>query len=395
MNDCDAPQSTEPPGKADGLVTVRDRAVGDNAGGPQQSGSQDHRDDGDGSSRHDSPSFQLILSERVLRRFELLCQPQRVPAWTALVLVNSQGERHSFLPEQRPTMGELLWKGRGTLYEVNMGLHRTRLKLDLPSHAEAFPFHAVVNVEWRVDDPAKVVENGVNDVREAFFPALHQQLSTITRQFDVENTPAAEAKALESLIEHPVGGKYGLLSSVALRMQMDEPTVTHAAEIRQVQREIRLEHKTQMLRLLREELTTTLMTKRVERYRNIIITGDYDQFALQLAQNPHEVGTVIQMLRDQRHDNLRNTTDFVTRLIDSGAIDRYEINDQVRAALDWFKEATDTVLWGPEQPARIPAKCDFDALPPTEIPEPGLPDTPPANPVQPPGGEPTHGAGKP
>jgi hypothetical protein len=108
-------------------------------------------------------------------------------------------------------------------------------------------------------------------------------------------TPAAEAKALESLKEHPVGGEYGLWSSVVLRMQMDEPTVTHAAAIRQVQREIRLERETQMLRLLREESTTTLMTRRVERYRNIIITGDYDQFALQLVQNPPEVGTVIQM----------------------------------------------------------------------------------------------------
>lgn len=176
---------------------------------------------------------------------------------------------------------------------------------------------------------------------------------------------------------------------------MDESTVTHAAAIRQVQREIKLEHETQELRLLREESTTTLMARRVERYRAIILAGDCDQFALQLAQNPHEVGTVVQMLRDQRHDNLRNTTDFVTRLIDSGAIDRYEINDQVRAALDWFKEATDTVLWGPEQPARIPAKCDFDALPPTDIPDPGLPDAPLVDPVRPPGDAPTHGAGKP
>jgi len=281
------------------------------------------------------------------------------------------------------------------LYEVGTCGHWTSLKFDLPSRAEAFSFHALVNVEWWVTDSTKVVKNGVKDIREALSPPLNSRLSAITRQFDVEDTAAAEAKALESLTDQPIGEEYGLCSRVSLRMQMDEPTVAHEAAIRQVRREIKLELETQELRLLREESTTTLITKRVERYRNIILNGDYDQFALQLAQNPHEVATVVQMLHDERHDKRRNVTDFVIRLLDSGAIERYEVEDQLRVALGWLKENIDTVFRGPEQPAGRPGRLDPNVLPPIDIPESGLPDPPLVDPVRPPGAAPTHDAGKP
>jgi hypothetical protein len=389
MSDDDARRSIEPRRKKDGLATAHDRAADNH--------SRDVLDDfgpqSDASYR--SPSFQPILGERVLRRFELLFNPHRVRARTGLVLVNRRGKYHTFFPEGQPTMGELLWKGARTLYEVDMGLHWTSLEFDLPSLEEAFPFHAVVDIEWRVIKPAQVVRDGVNDVREALSPVLHHQLSAITRGFSVEETPAAEKKVFESLSNHPIGAEYGLRSRVYVQMRMDEPTVTYAAAIRKVQREIKLEHETQELRLLREESTTALITRRVERYRAIILAGDYNQFALQLAQNPDEVAAVVQMLRDERHDNRRSVIDFVTHLLDSGAIDRYEINDQVQAALNWLKEATDTVLRGPEQPTTISGQRESDALPATCLPESNLPDPPQVEPMRSPEGPPTHGAGKP
>ncbi|MGH3773279.1 MAG: hypothetical protein ACRDRW_18100 [Pseudonocardiaceae bacterium] len=387
MSDSDTQQPTEPPEKATELATARDQAVAD--GSRDGSG---HPDD----TRHGSASCQLILSERALSRFELLRQRHRRRAWNGLVLVNSRGECHSFAPERWPTMGELLWKGRGTLYEVDMGLHWTSLKFDLPSHAEAFPFHAVIDIEWRVTNPDRVVKNGMNDVREALSPSLHHRLSAITRQFDVQDTAAAEAKAHKSLTDQPIGGEYGLESHVpSLRMQMDEPTVIYAAAIRQVQREISLERETQALRLLRENSTTTLITRRVERYRDIIVAGDYDQFALQIAQNPDEVATVVQMLRNERLEKYRNFADFVTRLVDSGAIERYEIDDLVKPVLDWFKEAPTNTIRSLEQAAKMPVQHDFGGLPPADTPDSSLPDPPPIHPVRPPGDAPTHGAEKP
>ncbi len=273
-----------------------------------------------------------------------------------------------------PRFGQLLWKGSGTLYEIDMGRHWTRIELELPSRSEAFAFNAVINVEWWVEEPVLIVKNGVYDVRKALDPHLWQRLSAITRRFEVEESAEAEAMAARSLSELPVGIEYGLVTRAFLRLRMDTPTVQHASAVRDVQHKIELERATQQLRLLREESTAKLIDIRVTRYREILLSGDYDQFALQLAQNPDEVPAVVQMLRDERHNNQRAVTDFVTRLLDSGAIDRHEIDDQVREALRWLKQATDSVLIGPDAPDRLSGRGRERPCPPRRSRSPSCPN---------------------
>jgi hypothetical protein len=293
-----------------------------------------------------------------------------------LVLVTQRGEHHGFPPDRQPTTGELLWLGSGTLYEIDMGRHWARVELEVPSRTEAFSFDAVVDVEWWVEDPVPVVKHGVHDVRKALEPNLRQRLSSITRKWEVEDSAHAEAEVVGSLAAMPVGAEYGLGTRAYVWMRMDTPSVKHAAAVRDLHREIELEHATQELRLVREESTSVLITRRVERYRVILQSGNLDQFALQLAQNPEETPAVIQMLREERHNNRRAVTDFVTRLLDSGAVDRHEIDDQVREALRWLKDATDTVLGDPNRPGRIPAPRADEALPPGQIPAGELPEPP-------------------
>jgi hypothetical protein len=366
MNEGDAQQSIGRQGTPEESITPHNRAIRNNA--MRKRGNLRLQSDG----HPMSSSFQPILDEYALGRFDPLFCRYHVRARTGLVLVNKRGKHHAFPPEVRPTIGELIWKGPGTLYEIDMGLHWTRLELELPSLHEAVPFNAVVDLEWRVVDPVQVVRDGVKDIREALFPRLHHRLSMLTREFSMDETSLVEREALESLTNQPIGEEYGLLIHAFVRMRMEE-------KVRDVRREIALEHETQVLRLLREESTTNLINIRVERYRAIILAGDYNQFALQLAQNPDEAKAVVKML----HDNRRNVIDFVTHLLDSGAIDRYEINDQVRAALDWLKEATDTVLHPPEQPVKIPSPRAPDAYSLTDMPEVNPPDPQQVDPTLP------------
>jgi hypothetical protein len=321
-------------------------------------------------------SFRPIIGERHVGRFEVLLRRRPVRGHVGLVLVTQRGEHHSFRPDRQPTTGELLWLGSGTLYEVDMGRHWARVELEVPSRTEAFSFDAVVDVEWWVADPVPVVKHSVHDVRKALEPNLRQRLSAITRKWEVEDSAHAEDEATDSLAGMPVGAEYGLDTRAFVRLRMDTPSVQHASNVRDVHREIELERATQELRLVREESTSALITRRVQRYRVILQSGNLDQFALQLAQNPDETPAVIQMLREERHNNRRAVTDFVTRLLDSGAVDRHEIDDQVREALRWLKDATDTVLGDPNKPARIPASRPDDALPPGQIPAGELPEPP-------------------
>ena len=366
--------------RVDDQVPAQRRAPdGEPAGARENGAGSDHQPEENqrpGPEQRPEPSsYRPVVGQRPLRRFEILVRRREVRAHVGVVLVTLSGDHHGFKPERQPTMGELLWKGSGTLYEIDMGRHWTRIELELPSRSEAFAFNAVINVEWWVEEPVLIVKNGVYDVRKALDPHLWQRLSAITRRFEVEESAEAEAMAAD-LAELPVGIEYGLVTRAFLRLKMDTPTVHHASAVRDVQHKIELERATQQLRLLREESTAKLIGIRVTRYREILLSGDYDQFALQLAQNPDEVPAVVQMLRDERHNNQRAVTDFVTRLLDSGAIDRHEIDDQVREALRWLKQATDSVLVGPDAPDRLSGRGSEKALPAAEIPQSELPEPP-------------------
>ena len=54
--------------------------------------------------------------------------------------------------------------------------------------------------------------------------------------------------------------------------------------------------------------------------------------------------TVVQMVREIRQEDHRHVTDFLTRLVESGAVDRWEVKDTVQTALDWLKENNDRVV---------------------------------------------------
>ena len=50
------------------------------------------------------------------------------------------------------------------------------------------------------------------------------------------------------------------------------------------------------------------------------------------------------MVREVRQEDHRHVTDFLTRLVESGAVDRWEVKDTVQTALDWLKENNDRVV---------------------------------------------------
>jgi len=50
------------------------------------------------------------------------------------------------------------------------------------------------------------------------------------------------------------------------------------------------------------------------------------------------------MVREVRQEDHRQVTNFLTTLLDSGAINRWEVNDTVQTALDWLKESNDRVV---------------------------------------------------
>lgn len=284
-----------------------------------------------------SPSFRPIVGERMLRRLDAFLDRPKPAARVALVLLRGSGRLDVYKPHQRPTPGELFWGGSGTLYEVDMGRHETTMDIVLPSCGDATAFHAAVDVQWGVLDAAQVVRDGVLDIREALRPPLQQGLGDITRQFWANAVADAEVAARKSLVGSDVGREYGLWTRVFLRLTMDE---SFAA----IDKGIALETAEQRLRELREKHTKELLGVRVQMYRTLIESGITGQFGLQLAQNPEDAPAVVQALQQVEREDRRNATDFAAKMIESGAIRRYQIEPMVLSALEWLKESSERAI---------------------------------------------------
>lgn len=340
--------------------------------------------------RQNTATGARLWTERPVTRWGLLRHKPRARASTALVFIRRSGEALCFTADRQPTYGELLWSSIETMYEVDTGRRQTVVSTTLPSFGDAFEFTAEIVLTWQVLRPVEAVRRNIQDLGAKLEPLLSHELRALSRRHRVEDTEAAEnelnehlraraAKARQHLEigvpidalseeEHLPGVAYGVHLTAVVRLRTDQ----HAIDFATVGRQIDLERETQKLRELQEEHNRELISTRIEHYRGIIELGDLNRFALRLANNPDDVPAVIDAIRAEATTNRAQTIDFVSRLVESGAISAYQIEDQVREALDWLKAGTDRVLGKPieSKGAAIPQRRRVEAA---EVPEATLP----------------------
>jgi hypothetical protein len=289
---------------------------------------------------HRARAHRPFIAERATRGMILL---PRSRAGIATVVVTRRSAPAVLGVRGAPSRWSMFCQ-HGTLYEIDLGLHHTTFDLELPSAADMFSFRADVAVEWRVLDPVRVVKDHVSDIRKALAPALVSLLAMDTRQFKVDEAFDAERQVAAALHHNDVGIDYGLATTIRVRLSADPGAAEHAASRRSLQQKIEIEGLRHDHRRLQEANEERVIRGRIRLYREIISAGDVEQFALQLARNPDGVDTVVQMVREIRQEDHRHVTDFLTRLVESGAVDRWEVKDTVQTALDWLKENNDRVV---------------------------------------------------
>lgn len=204
--------------------------------------------------------------------------------------------------------------------EVDLRWHSTKIRCVLPSARDIFDFSAVIDLYWHVYDPEQVVKDGLRDVRNALEPPIMARLRLLTRRYTEAQSADAEMKLNAALRDLPEAKQLGLEMTAFVQLGMDDA----------VRDQLRLE-------------------ARVAAYRDIIASGDLNQVALRLAQDPQDAAAVVQLLIEERDRHRHDLVDFVTSLVDSGAIERHEINDQVRAVLQWLSEDTHHVITGKDE----------------------------------------------
>ena len=265
----------------------------------------------------DGSRYKPIVGEHHIGRFRVFHRRTPMRPWVARVFVMGNGRMVQYGRDKQPTTGELLWGGYRTMYEVDLAMHRLGLEIMLPSSGDEFVFRAVADVQWRVSDPKLVVLRGVTDIREVMVPQLLDGLRKATRSLLATEVEQAEKSANAQFQEHWLSEEYGLRTNVHVRLRLDE-------------------QKEENARLVAD----------VQAYKSLIAAGDLDQFALQLARNPENVDEVVQLLVRERDTHRREVCDFLTKLLNSEALDRWQIDDQVRVLLQWMDASISRVLTG-------------------------------------------------
>lgn len=256
-----------------------------------------------------------ILDERHVGRFDLLFQRPPAQVYVSRICVRADGSQVRFSPDKQPTAGELFWGHIRTIYDVDLRLHCTALTCQLPSARDTFSFQADIDLHWQVERPDTVVKLGITDVRQTVAPVLLARLRKVTRQCLIEDSEEAEEAANKEVGGDNVGAEFGLTVRPFVRLSMDADSIEFAA------RERRIKH-----------------------FDAIIRAGEFSQFALLLAQDAKHVFDMIKSLSNSRATDQRTLLSFISALLDSDALDRWQIDDHVRTALEWVHKTVQEAL---------------------------------------------------
>jgi hypothetical protein len=237
------------------------------------------------------------------------------------------------------------------VYEVDMSLNHTSIQLDLPSYGDTVAFHVHASVEWRVVEPLFIVANGIRDVRETLTAPLRERLSHITRRYHARAVANAEEEAVRKVRQEDIGAPYGLATTIYLHFTMHEDAVAQLTKLEVLAHEIAVAEETHKLEMLQARNTQELLDLKVSRYRSLMEAGDINRFAVQLAQNPDDVASVVQAIQAEKERDRRYATEFVSQLLESGVIEKWEMSDQARTALEILKTSTQDLIRPPEIPS--------------------------------------------
>ncbi|HKR52505.1 MAG TPA: hypothetical protein VJT72_23600 [Pseudonocardiaceae bacterium] len=297
----------------------------------------------------DRYSFQ-ILQERAVRAFEFPRRRTPMRAHTALVLLNARGGRQVIYPPERPTTGELFWKRIRTVYEVDLSQHLSSIETDIPSRGDALPFHAIIDLQWRVEKPHEIVRRRIDTSQaliDAISPELLARIRRVSRQFNVIESEAAELKInaeFDAPLDVPLGADLGMWTRPHIRLSLEQSTIDYFREKLGLQRKIEIEEHADRLRQKEDDNKRDLLASRMKFYRSIISGGDVERFAAQIAHNESDLSATIKEFHSSRDADHRSLIDFFTRLTESGLIERHEMNDRIQEALDWLNKSVTRVI---------------------------------------------------
>jgi len=161
---------------------------------------------------------------------------------------------------------------------------------------------------------------------------------------DVSAPTGIEQAMRDATKDKCLGAEYGLWTRAIAHLALDKAAIEHNAKMMKLKWAIEEEEAEHRLRIFQNKNQQEITKERMGIYREIIAAGDADRFALRLAGHPDDITAITEIIREDQLTSRRDTIEFISRMVDSGAVERWEVSDQVRDALEWLTDATARVV---------------------------------------------------
>ena len=287
-------------------------------------------------------TYNPIIGKEKAHRLRLF-QPRPTPEPGVAVVLFGEGQPLVTLwPGDRLTAGEVRWGNYKTIHTVDVTEHSFGFNCTLPCESDAFDFHAEVQVTCSVDDPATIVERNVTDARAVLEPLIVSTMRSISRDYNVEESAAAERVITQAL----EGESYqvGLqLNRLVIKLSLEEDARAHIRRLKQIERDKERERREAELDKLHDELEIERMRVKMDFYSPLIEGGHWQLLALQLTNHPEDVATVAQMLNQQRQAEMDHQLKALKIMLEEDALEAFHIEEAGKRVLQRFVES-----FGPE-----------------------------------------------
>jgi hypothetical protein len=309
--------------------------------------------------------------------------------------------------EERMTLGEATWSNFLKIYWVDLNEHALEIRCQLPADTDAFSFSAFVHLRCAVEDPVRVIELGLTDVREALEPRVVDVMRNTSRRFPVERSAEAEQEVTAALREEVAGADFcpGLsVRSFTVSLDLEETARRHVRELKEAARrhdrdteeaqreheramqqaqlqhvadiqaaarrhavemeESKRRHREQMARLGQdqaqaklqgelEKLKAELEIERSKQYLPLILDGNWSLLSLFLAQHPERLSEVISVMMGQQQVMLDKQIETLHYFLDNDVVEKSDFENRGKQLLTTALEQLSAGIGLPPGSARI------------------------------------------
>lgn len=278
------------------------------------------------------------------------CPPpyRRTSGRLAAVLLYRNGGHRVMWPDRKEDHGTPLFGGPYTVFEVLLGRNVTEFDLELPAAGDGVSFRAKASVQWEVDDPHLVVTRQVWDVAELLRDDLLDGLRTVSRRFGITEAQRADEAVRDELAAGrlQLGRDLGLRTRVLVFFDLDSDVKGQLAEADLTLVGMGVDRRVAERERRKDAYDRQLLAERARELQAMLQQGEFAQIAHHMAANPDKQWEIRRQLLAEEREGKADFLAVLHRLIDTGVIERHDLDQMTYQVLEHLRSSSGGVLGG-------------------------------------------------